>query len=112
MREHPLDVVLRPDTDAVTGFQAESAQAAGQVVDSLLQLPVGHALVLVADDQRFALAETPAEGIEMIADGFADQGLFARPVDVAVLFLHGVSSNSLAEWCACSNENPRRMPGG
>ena len=81
--QQPLGVVLRPDADALAGFEPEAQQRDGQVVGAPLQLAIGPAHVLVPDDQRFALAEALDDPVEAGAQRFAEQRLRAAAVHVA-----------------------------
>ncbi len=56
LKDDPLVAVGGPDADAVAGGDAESEQAASGIGGRVPQLPIGGAIILRADDQRFAVA--------------------------------------------------------
>src|SRR5262249_47908782 len=85
LRHRPLGVVGRPDADAVAGLEAEGDEAGGQRVDLLLELPVGPADVLLADDERVALGKARRDAVEILADRLADERRLAPAMHVAAV---------------------------
>src|SRR5207247_378073 len=73
LRQHPFGVVLRPDTDAVAGFEAERQEAGGERIRPLPQLPIAPAYRLLAHDKGRSVREARGDLVEMDADGLADQ---------------------------------------
>ena len=80
--EHPLGAVGAPDPQPVAGRQAVGEQRAGQAVDRLPQLGVRVADVLVAGDERLAVAPALDRAIEVLADGLPQQRRRGGAVDV------------------------------
>ena len=86
----PFELVLRPDADARTGFEAEADKAAGQRVDAAPELGIGQAHTLVRHHQRFPAGVAPTGLVEEAADGLADQG-FVRCAMYVACCGHAVS---------------------
>ena len=88
--EGPLGAVGRPDADAFARPEPERHEARRQRIDARLQLAIGPADVLMADDQRQPLRMGRGRLVEERADGAPDQRRAARPVRIAE-FAHAVS---------------------
>jgi len=70
---HPFGVVGRPDADAIARREAERQEPRGKRVDPALQFAIAPADVLMAHDECVPLAPARRDGVEMDADGLADE---------------------------------------
>ncbi len=82
--DHPFGIVRRPDADAIAGRKPEREQAGGERVDPRLQCGIGPANILVAHDQRVAVAPARRRPVEMHANRVADQRRGRDAVAVAL----------------------------
>jgi hypothetical protein len=58
LRDHPLDRIGRPNSDAIAVSHTERQQAAGEDVGCILELGVRHAQALMHGDYRIRRGET------------------------------------------------------
>ena len=73
LEDHPLGAVGSPDSDAVAFADAAGEQATRRPRGLLPQLGIGGAVVLMAHDQRFAVAELLDGAAQVLADGLPEQ---------------------------------------
>jgi hypothetical protein len=71
--ERPLGGIWRPDADPVAALQPQGHQPGGQIVDPAAKLAPAPAYLLVAHDQRLAVAMALDLAVEEHADRLADQ---------------------------------------
>ena len=83
--DHPLDVVRRPDADAVAVPDAEPDQTAREFVACALQFAVGHAKALVERNDRIVCGVRGRDAVERGADRLTAQRFGARTARITQL---------------------------
>jgi hypothetical protein len=76
-------VIRRPDADAVAGHETQMEEAGCQPVGSFVELAIGPADVLMADDQRLALAPSCRGFFQHGSDRLVQQRLGADAAHIA-----------------------------
>ncbi len=84
LRQHPFADIGRPDADPIALFEAELAQAHGQVFGPAQEVGVAPAHVLVAGDLREALRPFGRDAAQKLTDRLADQRRRRHAVDVGL----------------------------
>ncbi len=110
--QHPFARVRSPGADALTGADPEGQQTGGQVVDPAVELGVGPAHPLVADDQRLRLSVSLDDALEIVADRLVDDRLFRCATRIALRqSRHGRSSaRRRSRRCIKATPVPRINP--
>ncbi len=83
LRDDPLGAVRSPDAHACAGLEPERQQACGERVNARAELCVAPVHVLVRDDERLAIRETPGARIEAPAHRLSLERLVTQSVDIA-----------------------------
>jgi hypothetical protein len=75
----PLDAVRGPEADAIAAADAESPQAAGDLVRRGVQFRPGEALFLVARGHRQPVGEARSGQVQQVADGEIEEPTIGPP---------------------------------
>ncbi len=108
LHQHPLGTIGRPDAHTITGGQSRGDQAASELVDPLVELGVGPADVLVADDERLAVPMSGDGALEVRADRLTDQRRVGGPVRVGQR--HSAAGYGSRRSSACTAGPSRTEP--
>jgi hypothetical protein len=75
--QNPLRAVGRPDSDPVPWLDAFGKQSARKDVNVGIQFGIGPTSALIYGDQCVATGKGPRDSIQILPDGFTEQGHLA-----------------------------------
>ena len=80
LQKDPLDIVGRPDADAVTGIETESEKTSCQPVDLMVQLLVGQPAALRRRDDGLPATMMCHHSLQIAIDRIAEKRPVSRTV--------------------------------